>query len=135
MGEELFELTLPFVPSAAKNRTKIAVINGRRRIIGSDRARYHKKLIQELASIKRAGHRGPMFPDESVRVSMLLRDNATLNIRVSFIGEKPLDKAGRNRDLHNIDDVVLDALQGYAFTNDNQVCDLRLLRYKGNLLI
>lgn len=71
----------------------------------------------------------PLLADDDVAVQMV-HDVAreVVEVTVSRIGPRPKGKTGRKRDVVNIPELVLDALQGLAYANDNQVAHLTVGR-------
>jgi len=49
-------------------------------------------------------------------------------VEVWSLGPKPKGKTGRKRDLQNLQEGILDGLQGLAFKDDNQVVMLHMHR-------
>lgn len=79
--------------------------------------------------------RAPLLPDEDVEVVMVHNvRNDTLDVTVTKRGPCPSKSkgaTGRKRDVVNLPELVLDAIQRIAYRNDNQVCDLRVWRNVG----
>lgn len=77
------------------------------------------------------GYSKPLFPDDDVAVQMeheVLQD--VVHVTVSCLGPRPKGRTGRKRDVVNVPELVLDALQGLAYANDNQVADLSVRRQR-----
>ncbi len=71
----------------------------------------------------------PHFGDREVAVVIQYDARADVcEVLVSDLGPRPKGFAGRRRDLANLGEVILDALQGPVIVNDNQVCELRFRR-------
>jgi hypothetical protein len=93
-------------------------------------------LIQEAAvralfkaSPNNYRRRESFIPDADVQVLMVHHVvSDCVDVMVRNLAPKPLNKTGRKSDVVNLPEVVLDAMQGIAYTNDNQVSDLRVWR-------
>lgn len=73
--------------------------------------------------------RRALLLDEDVRVEMVHHVHAeALEVRIYNAGPKPRGRTGRRNDVANLPEIVLDALQGIAFHNDNQVTRLEVMR-------
>ena len=72
-----------------------------------------------------------MAVDDEVCVRMV-HDVASdvLHVRVYNMGPRSRGRTGRKRDVVNMPELVLDALQGIAFTNDRQVGWLTVARQR-----
>lgn len=71
----------------------------------------------------------PTFGDDDIGVEMIHHaKSGELTVRVWSEGPRPRRFTGRKRDLQNLQDGVLDALQGVLFANDNQVVNLTMQR-------
>lgn len=142
--------TVP-TPPAAKNSRRIfrtgAVCPKCRKPTGhlgssmSDEARHaREKIIEEAVDALRRqapqafSERRPLLPDEDVGVTVVHNvKNDTADVVIEKRGPKPAGKGptGRRRDVTNVPELVLDAVQGIAYHNDNQVADLRVWRNVG----
>lgn len=90
----------------------------------SREAEQDEKAIRRAAifAAGRGGDEPALFPDEDCTV--LFEHHARsdiVTVEVYPVCDRPPGFSGRRSDLHNIPDVLLDALQGVVFTNDNQV--------------
>ena len=74
-----------------------------------------------------------LFGDDDVGVSIDHHvEDDTVTVRVWSLGERPkVKRTGRRRDLQNLQDGVLDHLQGIAFDDDRQVTMLHMKRVLG----
>ena len=71
----------------------------------------------------------PLFDDDDVAVEIDYHPrNEVVVVRVTSAGPRPKKFTGRKRDLQNLQDGILDALQGVLYANDNQVADLKMRR-------
>jgi len=143
------DVALRFViatPPSSKNEQKMRVIPGGKRGLGIP-IRYrpaevveHVRQIQDAAvrALQRQAPRcyaesRPLLEDDDARVEMVHNvHNETLDVLVRRIGDPPKKgRTGRRRDVHNLPELVCDAIQRIAFRNDNQICDLRVWRNIG----
>lgn len=135
--------TIPTPPSS-KNTQQLRVIYGRNGKPVPTRYRPKEVMvateqIQEAAcealrlqapTCYRA--RTPLLSDEDAQVEMVHNvQNESVDVVVRGIGARPKGRTGRRRDVVNLPELVLDAMQGIAFGNDNQVADLRVWRNVG----
>lgn len=126
-------------PMSSKNTQKLTARGGTPR-------RYRPKEVDEMQNTIRArclaamqrqapqayAERRPLFRDEDVRIEMVHNVHQdTCDVLVRRIGPKPKGLAGRRCDVHNLPELVCDAIQRIAYKNDNQVCDLRVFRNLG----
>lgn len=131
---EVFRLRIPTPPSG-KNRQRIMAAGkkckecGRKPktwIMASAEAEQAAKGIRAAAAMaaNQLGWHGhtPLFGDDDVSVlyTVHARSGSCL-VEVRSIGPRPDGFSGRMSDLHNVPDVLLDALQGIVFENDNAV--------------
>lgn len=137
-----FGFTIPFVPAALKNRPRLGRIRRRGRLVANIRpskeAEIDKRELRALLrrEIGGAGIREPMLGDRDVAVSIVHRVREGLvDVTVEDRGPRPKGFTGRKRDLHNIAELVLDAMQedrrrmyGGLYRNDNQVVELTMRR-------
>lgn len=72
---------------------------------------------------------GVLYPTEDVAVTIThyARDNE-VSITVEKIAERRKGFSGRQRDISNLSEVILDALQHVVYHNDNQVSRLEIIR-------
>jgi len=124
------EFTIPAPPSL-KNNVRIG--RGRMRKAGNVRAAM--RLIRQVASRAAIAAETdtvldvPTFGDDDIGVEMIHHaKSGELTVRVWSEGPRPRRFTGRKRDLQNLQDGVLDALQGVLFANDNQVVSLTMQR-------
>jgi len=136
---EPFKITLPAPPSG-KNGQRILGHGAKCPTCGKRETLFVKKSAEATAaeeSIHRAarfhtgigGDMSPLFPSEDVTTLITYHARSgTIEVEVYPVCDRPDGFTGRTRDLHNIPDVLLDALQGVVFTNDNQVRRIALVR-------
>ncbi len=73
--------------------------------------------------------RRPLWENDDVRVEVVHNVvNETCDITMFGAGAPPRGRTGRRRDVTNLPELILDACQRVAYTNDNQVSDLRVYR-------
>lgn len=126
-------------PPSSKNSRKLAVIGGRPRMYRPAEVVAATEAIQRaaVAALKRQAprffsERRPLLLDDDAAVEMVHNvANETLDVTVTRRGPKPKGTTGRKRDVTNLPELVLDAIQRIAYANDNQVCDLRVWRNIG----
>lgn len=81
-----------------------------------------------LAMAARGWPPGALIEDNDIGVAMEFHvATEQLHVTVFDRGPKP-KKPGRKSDLHNMQELVLDAMQGIVYRNDNQVSHLLLLK-------
>lgn len=98
-----------------------------------------KKAVVSMAQIRAAAleaadshdraEDGTVFGDQDIGVSIKHRvaeDNVL--VEVWALGARPKGKTGRKRDLQNLQEGILDALQSIAYVNDNQIVMLHMTR-------
>jgi hypothetical protein len=132
-------------PPSSKNTQKMRVIPGGKKGLGIPIRYRPSEVIEATEGIQRAAigalraqapqffaERRPLFEDDDVAVSMVHNVwNETVDVVVSQIGSRGKGRTGRRRDVVNLPELVLDAIQKIAYRNDNQVCDLRVWRNVG----
>jgi hypothetical protein len=125
---EPLTLSIPFLPASKKNSQQILRRrSGRRFVRASDQAVADEAAVHLLA--RSAAGPGVRFGDRDVAVRMVAYPlKQRVEVTVTDAGPKPKGSTGRRRDLHNLAEVILDALQGVAFENDNQVARLEMER-------
>jgi len=134
----VFTFTIPVPPSTKNSRRLLK--HGRRTIVAKSAAATRAmRSIQDLAiqelhrralrppSIIMSG--GTLFSDDDVAIDITHNVEAdTVTVSVWSAGPRGKGKTGRKRDLQNLQEGILDALQGILFENDNQVTELRMRR-------
>lgn len=143
-------LVLPFVPLSMKNTQALGVVpcapRGKQRIpwrpiryvTHEARAQIEDIQARAVRALRvQAPHafeqQRPLLVDEDARVEMVHNvRNETYDVLIRHAGAKPKGFTGRGRDVHNMPELVCDALQGIAYRNDNQVVDLRVWRNAGD---
>lgn len=127
--------TVPLIGLSKKNSQQIR--SGARGLFvqASEGARMAEEAIAlcALAALpKRLTRHGPAFGDNYVAVRLTLDEDAEqTTVEIQDLGPQP--KTGRRhtrRDVHNVADVFMDALQGIAFRDDRQA-RLVTCRYRG----
>lgn len=132
-------------PPSSKNTQKMRVIPGGKKGLGIPIRYRPSEVIEATEGIQRAAigalraqapqcfaERRPLFEDDDVAVSMVHNVwNETVDVVVSQIGSRGKGRTGRRRDVVNLPELVLDAIQKIAYRNDNQVSDLRVWRNVG----
>jgi Holliday junction resolvase RusA-like endonuclease len=69
------------------------------------------------------------WPTQDVAVTITYRPRQDVcTIEVIPMAERRKGFSGRRRDIANLAEVILDALQGSVYTNDNQVARLQIIR-------
>lgn len=118
-------------PATGKNRRKLVTIGGKPRLIKSAEARKSAAEAWDAAMRAVAGRELPVFGDDDIEVDIVhLVDVEEIEVRVRSAGPRPKGRTGRKRDLQNLADVVLDAMQGVVYANDNAVVGLNMRRRK-----
>jgi Holliday junction resolvase RusA-like endonuclease len=126
-------------PPSSKNSKGMAVIAGRARMFRKREVVQATKQIQEIAceALRQQAptcyrSRVPLLQDEDAQVEMVHNvANESVDVTVRGMGPRPKGRTGRRRDVVNLPELVLDAIQRIAFANDNQVADLRVWRNVG----
>lgn len=133
MNDEPFEFWIDSAHSK-KNQTQIICPHSvksltRHLLVPSGEAKRDAREIARLAeTIVHATDR-PHFPSEDLCATFVVYPRSgRMALRLDAIGERPKGFTGRRRDLHGHIDVVLDALEGIAFANDNQIAELYIRR-------
>jgi len=112
-------------PASGKNRRQLVWIGGKPRLIKSKEANRTAKHTRSRAIKAMAKRDAPVHPTDDVEVVMryyVAEERCTVSVR--SLRPRPKGRTGRKRDLSNLPDVVLDAIQGFAYANDNQVARL-----------
>lgn len=116
-------------PASSKNSRMLVTIGGRPRSIKNAKARASAADVIEAAANAMRMAAARRIDDDDVRVTIVYDvESETCAVEVASIGPRPKGRTGRRRDVANLPEVVLDALQGIAYGNDNQVADLRVVR-------
>jgi hypothetical protein len=132
-------------PPSSKNAQKMRVVPGGKKGLGIPIRYRPRDVIDATEAIQAAAvaalrkqapkcfaERRPLIEDGDVSVQMVHNvANETLDVTVQLIGARPKGTTGRRRDVVNLPELVLDAIQRIAYRNDNQVCDLRVWRNVG----
>lgn len=138
-----FRFRMP-VPAAKKNRQQVFRFGkkckacGKRvglRIMPSkeareveDKIRFHVKRVLRERGYDDSGQ-APFFGDHDVRCEIDYRArDGKIEVTFSDAGPRPKGFTGRKRDLANIPEALLDALQRVLYVNDNQISELHLRR-------
>lgn len=121
------------VPAAKKNRPQMIRPGDRKGprviLIPSKEAIADEKRIKAQVRELLGEPGAPVFGEDDVRVTIrYLAKAGAIEVLAESIGPRPRGFTGRRRDLANIPEALLDALQGVVFKNDNQVADLHIVR-------
>ena len=134
----MIEFTIP-VPPSLKNGKVLGRQFGSTKVTMrvSSAVRESMRLVQHEAreamlfsGVDECGEwKEPLFGDDDIGVDMVYHARrGELTVRVWSEGSRPPKFSGRKRDLQNLQDGVLDALQGLLYANDNQVTKLTMQR-------
>lgn len=132
MNDERFQFTIDAAHSK-KNSPQIicphTTAATRHLLVPSgDAKRDAREIARHAEEIVHATDR-PWFPTEDISATIVVYPRSgRMTIRLEAIGERPRKFTGRRRDLHGHIDVPMDALQGIAFANDNQIAELYIRR-------
>jgi len=126
--------TIP-VPASTKNSRRIIRRGNRTYSLPSKRAEESMREIR-AAAIKElekwqdyAAPGETLFGDDDIGVVIRHRvADDTVIVEVWSLGPRPKGKTGRKRDLQNLQEGILDGLQGLAYKDDNQVVMLHMHR-------
>lgn len=122
-------------PASTKNSRRILKAGNGRMIVAKS-----SKAVQSIRSIKSAAVQvlqehgwagvGTPFGSDDLRVEIEHHvETECVMVTVSSLGPKPTKgRTGRKRDLQNLQEGILDALQGLLYDNDNQVTELIMRR-------
>lgn len=117
-------------PATGKNRRQLVYFGSRPAFIKSKEARTTEKQVRARILYAVQGCALPLFDDDD-DVAVTVRHHVQrqlCEVIVERIGRKPDVPYWRQRDVGNLPDVVLDAMQRVAFRNDNQVARLTVER-------
>jgi Holliday junction resolvase RusA-like endonuclease len=121
------EIDFGFVPESAKNSRRIVVVRGMPRIIASKKALQQERAIKQALQLVFA--RGPLWSDQDIGMRIEHHVLAgTVRAVVEPLGPRPKGVTGRRRDLHNLSVMIPDTMEGFVFSNDNQVSKLAMER-------
>ena len=132
MGETLFQIEpIRFrvaAPDSKKNRGQVVRYGSRLGFRPNPVALAQEERIREFLTYELWGD-CPHFGDNDVRVTIThhAREDE-VDVLVEDIRPRPKGFSGRRRDLSNIAEVILDAMQGPVMKNDNQVVELVMRR-------
>ena len=129
------------VPASTKNSRILVRGRGRPMSLPSKAARRSVeqiraaviRVVEEGLAAGLLEARGPtLFGDDEIAVDVThnVQDD-TVSVKVWSIGPKPKGKTGRKRDLQNLQEGILDTLQGILYSNDSQVSWLQMTRSIG----
>ena len=132
MKQVRLTFTIP-VPASTKNSRRL-IRRGRRVMsLPSKRAEVSMREIRDAAL--RALEEYEMAPGETLfgddDIGVVIRHRVpddTVIVEVWSLGPRPKGKTGRKRDLQNLQEGILDCLQGLAYKDDNQVAMLHMHR-------
>lgn len=118
-------------PDSKKNRGQIVRFDNRVSYRPNPVALEQEQAIRDYLEL-RLGSERPHFDNHDVRVSVdYLPRSDELDVLVEDVRPKPKGFTGRKRDLANLIEVLLDAMQGPVFANDNQVAEIWMARKVG----
>lgn len=127
---EPIEFRLP-APDSKKNRGAVIKVKGHYSIMPNPVAKKQERALRDHLFLELSLGLGtdPHFGDHDVRVEVdyVPREDEVL-VRVSDIQPRPKGFTGRKRDLANLLEVILDAMQGPVYHNDNQVAEIAMQR-------
>jgi hypothetical protein len=129
------EIHLRFLPQAKKNRQRKLTIGGVKMWVGDKIMRVggksiiansrevvdDAKMIRSIVWLALQQSGMPWQEDELEATFIVGMRSNTLRVVVRSLGPRPKGFTGRTRDIANIPESVLDALQGIVYANDNQV--------------
>lgn len=126
--------TIP-VPASSKNSRRVFRHGGRIILAKSAAAVTSQRQVRDAAAsaLVALGITLPpgstLFGDDDLDVTIehLVEQDACV-VTVQSAGPRPKGRTGRKRDLQNLQEAVLDALQGELFDNDNAVVRLTMKR-------
>lgn len=130
-GPDEIRFTLGFEPVSKKNRMRIHYRGGMPKIGRDDRiAQDELAIAMQLQSlIAKGGWPRPLFGRDEVRVECVHRVLARkVDVLVRRLWATPKGITGRRRDVTNISPLILDAMQGYAYEDDDQVGEHEIRR-------
>ena len=115
-------------PDSKKNRGNIVRYGNRFSYRPNPVALAQEERIREFLTYELWGE-CPQFGDRDVRVTIrhYAREDEC-EVVVEDLGPRRKGFSGRRRDLSNVSEVLLDAMQGPVYENDNQVCELHMAR-------
>lgn len=121
-------------PCTGKNSRRLVRFGDRPALIKSKDALATEQQVRAAIVHACRGFAKPgasMFGKDEVRVTMRHHVERELcEVIVESAGQRPDVKYWRSRDVQNLPDVVLDAMQGVAYDNDNQVAHLSVERVR-----
>jgi Holliday junction resolvase RusA-like endonuclease len=130
------EFEIPVPPSTKNSRRLLK--RGRRTIVAKGKAAMRaipaiqRTVLERLRELDVQLPPGSsLFGDDDIAVYIEHRvETDTVSVVVYSAGDRPKRgrKTGRKRDLQNLQEGILDALQGILFENDNQVTHLTMRR-------
>jgi len=132
MNQIKLTFTIP-VPASTKNSRRL--IRRGRRVMSLP----SKKALMSMRQIKAAAMEAlkdyevppgeTLFGDNDIGV-VVKHDvpGDTALVEVWSLGPRPKGKSGRKRDLQNLQEGILDGLQGLAYKDDNQIVMLHMTR-------
>ena len=115
--------------ASKKNRGKVMKWGNRYGYRPNEKALQQEKALREQLQERLGFGKDPHFGDRDVRVSVTYHARREeLDVVVEDMGPRPKGFTGRKRDLGNLCEALLDAMQGPVIKNDNQVAELRVTR-------
>lgn len=128
----MIRFVLNFIPTSTKNSRRLVPGKGKAgpRSIKSARACRESRLIKQaiLEALGAVPERA-VFGDDDIAVDIIVDHvNERTMVAVRSAGQKPTGATGRGRDLQNVQEGILDALQSILYDDDRQVVQLRMAR-------
>jgi Holliday junction resolvase RusA-like endonuclease len=132
MKESKLTFTIP-VPASTKNSRRLIRRGRGITSLPSKKAVVSMRQIRAAALEAAKDHEraedGTVFGDQDIGVTIKHRvPDDTATVEVWSLGPRPKGKTGRKRDLQNLQEGILDGLQGLAYIDDNQVTMLHMTR-------
>lgn len=121
--------TVPLIAPSKKNRQRIRK-RGRygARFVAADEQVETAEMVIALAALaavedKHLVRDRSLFGDHEVAATITIDEvGKQMLVEVEDLGPKPKGRTNRRRDVHNVADAVMDALQGIVFDDDRQSC-------------
>lgn len=122
-------LFLQFVTTTKKNNQRVLTNVGPRPFVtASSEAIGDDKAIRRVC-IEALGEGRILWPEDELECRMTVHMRSKrITCMVRSIGPRPKGFTGRTRDVSNLPELILDAMQGSVFGNDNQVGRLTVVR-------
>ena len=132
MNQIKLTFTIP-VPASTKNSRRL--IRRGKRVMSLPSKKAEVSMRQIRAAAMEALRHYDVAPGETLfgdhDVGVVIKHDVpsdTAIVEVRSLGPRPKGKTGRKRDLQNLQEGILDGLQGLAYVDDNQVTMLHMTR-------